>query len=85
MVKLKTSTDRLWEGGKSINFDHGGWNPKSPSSIRFNKDSLIPEELSVNDQQMLYLCREYLRNSYLALNAERNKNSWPLQYQRSID
>ena len=38
----KASTDRPWLGGKSVVLDNGGWNPKAPSSIQFNKDSLLP-------------------------------------------
>jgi 2,4-dienoyl-CoA reductase-like NADH-dependent reductase (Old Yellow Enzyme family) len=52
----KASTDRPWLGGKSIDLDHGGWNPKSSSSIRFNKDSLIPEELSINEIKNVVSC-----------------------------
>ena len=45
----KASTDRPWLGGKSVGLDNGGWNPKAPSSIQFNGDSLLPDELSVNE------------------------------------
>jgi|TARA_B100000959_G_C14989149_1_gene626972 2,4-dienoyl-CoA reductase-like NADH-dependent reductase (Old Yellow Enzyme family) len=45
----KSSTDRPWAGGKSVGIDNGGWNPKAPSSIKYSNDSLLPEELSIDE------------------------------------
>tara|TARA_B100000073_G_scaffold240399_2_gene201486 strand:- start:2535 stop:3596 length:1062 start_codon:yes stop_codon:yes gene_type:complete len=43
------------------------------------------EILESNGADAIFMAREYLRNPYWALHAEQNKDSWPLQYQRSID
>jgi len=43
------------------------------------------EILNNNQADAIFMAREYLRNPYWALNAEQNKDSWPLQYQRSIN
>ena len=49
-------------------------------------DSIQAQNILDNDQaDVIFMAREYLRNPYWALNAEKNKSSWPLQYQRSID
>ena len=41
--------------------------------------------LESKEADAIFMAREYLRNPYWALYAEKNKESWPLQYQRSID
>ena len=43
------------------------------------------EILESKGADAIFMAREYLRNPYWALNAEQNRDSWPLQYQRSID
>lgn len=43
------------------------------------------EILNNNQADAIFMAREYLRNPYWALNVEQNKDSWPLQYQRSIN
>ena len=42
----KASTKRPWQGRGKILKEDGGWIPRAPSSIAFDNESQIPEELS---------------------------------------
>ena len=47
----KASTARPWEGHNTVSKDQGGWTPVAPSAIPFDKNSLVPKEMSVQEIQ----------------------------------
>ncbi|HKL71036.1 MAG TPA: NADH:flavin oxidoreductase/NADH oxidase [Marinilabiliaceae bacterium] len=47
----KASTLPLWEGGKQLNPNKGGWQTVAPTAIAFYEDDVAPVELSVQEIQ----------------------------------
>ena len=45
----KASTSRPWEGHKTVDPAHGGWQPIAPSAIKFEDSSPMPHEMTTTD------------------------------------
>tara|TARA_B100001123_G_scaffold377591_1_gene445165 strand:+ start:2511 stop:3623 length:1113 start_codon:yes stop_codon:yes gene_type:complete len=63
----KASHDVPWKGNTTLTSDDGGWNVVAPSSIAYDKNSLIPQELSI--EEIHKITKSFADSAKRAINA----------------
>lgn len=52
----KASCARPWEGGRQLDYEHGGWQTKAPSAIPFMPGDISPQSIDINGITKLVSC-----------------------------